>query len=138
ATYLAKQLETKVTFHKGVTISSIAQTADGWQAQDNKSEAYRAKALLMSPPAPQSLSLLGDIYGQLTLQDHEALERIAYIPCLAGLFQVEGEVNLPEPGALQRPDADLSWIADNQRKGISPHTQIITVHASGTVSQKLW
>jgi len=47
-------------------------------------------------------------------------------------------VNLPEPGALQRPDAVLSWIADNQRKGISPKAHIITVHAAGAISQNLW
>jgi renalase len=57
---------------------------------------------------------------------------------VAGLFRVEGEVNLPEPGALQRPDAELSWMADNQRKGISPNARIITVHTSGPVSQTLW
>jgi renalase len=32
----------------------------------------------------------------------------------------------------------LSWMADNQRKGISPQARIITIHASGSVSQRLW
>ncbi len=138
AKYLAKQLEGKAAFHTDVKISNVAQTSDGWQAQDDKGGLYSAKALLMTPPTPQSLTLLGDVRNQLNPQDREALERIAYVPCVAGLFRVEGEVNLPEPGALQRPDAVLSWIADNQRKGISPQARIITVHSSGSISQTLW
>jgi predicted NAD/FAD-dependent oxidoreductase len=138
AKYLAKQLEGKAAFHTDVKISSLSQLADGWQAQDKKGDLYSAKALLMTPPVPQSLTLLDDLREKLNSQDREALERIAYVPCVAGLFRVEGEVDLPEPGALQRPDAVLSWIADNQRKGISPQARIITVHTSGNTSQTLW
>jgi predicted NAD/FAD-dependent oxidoreductase len=54
------------------------------------------------------------------------------------MFLVDGEVKLPEPGALQRPDAPISWIADNQRKGISPDARVITVHAGPDYSRQLW
>jgi len=138
AKYLAKQLGTKATIHTDVKISSVTQTDNGWQTQDDKGELYSAKALLMTPPVPQSLTLLGTLRDKLNTHDRKALERIKYYPSVAGLFRVEGEVNLPEPGALQRPDAVLSWIADNQRKGISPHAHIITVHAAGSISQNLW
>ena len=138
AKYLAKNLDGKATICTDVKILSIIQTTDGWQAQDDKGGVYIAKALLMTSPVPQSLTLLGDVREKLTAHDKKALERIKYFPCVAGLFRVEGEVNLPEPGALQRPDAVLSWIADNQRKGISPSARIVTVHAAGGISQNLW
>jgi predicted NAD/FAD-dependent oxidoreductase len=63
------------------------------------------------------------------------LARIAYAPCLCGLFWLEGALALPAPGALQRPGADISWVADNQAKGISPDATLITVHASPAYSQ---
>ncbi len=123
AKYLAQQISAKAIVHTDVRVSSIAQTSDGWQAQDDKGRLYTANALLMTPPVPQSLTLLGTLRDKLNPHDKRALERIKYLPCVAGLFQVEGEVNLPAPGALQRPDAVLSWIADNQRKGISPRAR---------------
>ncbi len=138
AKYLAGQLAEKSTICTDVKISKISQLDDGWQAEDDKGELYSAKALLLTAPVPQSLILLGSVREKLSSHDRKALERVTYLPCIAGLFRVEGEVNLPEPGALQRPDAVLSWIADNQRKGISPHARIITVHAAGSISQNLW
>jgi predicted NAD/FAD-dependent oxidoreductase len=66
------------------------------------------------------------------------LEQITYAPCLAGLFQIDGRVHLPKPGALQQSDAAISWIADNQRKGISPEATVITVHAGPDHSRWLF
>jgi predicted NAD/FAD-dependent oxidoreductase len=43
---------------------------------------------------------------------------------------VEGAVQLPEPGAVQKQDEPIAWIADNRRKGISPGAQIITLHGN--------
>jgi len=57
---------------------------------------------------------------------------------MAGMFHVDGAVNLPEPGALQRPKEAISWIADNHRKGISPDATIVTVHAAPEYSRELW
>ncbi|MBI1277341.1 MAG: NAD(P)-binding protein [Anaerolineaceae bacterium] len=138
AKHLAQQLGKKADIHVNVKITSISQMGGDWQAQGENGDVYSAKALLMTSPVPQSLTLLGSIRDKLKPHDRKALERITYLPCVAGLFRVEGEVNIPEPGALQRPDAVLSWIADNQRKGISPQARVITVHAAGSISQNLW
>ncbi len=56
-------------------------------------------------------------------------------PCLCGIFWLEGEIVLPAPGAIQRPGTDLTWVADNQRKGISPAATVITIHAGPTYSR---
>ncbi len=138
AKYLAQQLEQKAKFHTHVEITSVTQLRDGWEVSDENGKVYTAKTMVMTPPVPQSLSLLGELQNKLADSDRTALERIAYVPCMAGLFRVDGAVNLPEPGALQRPDATISWIADNQRKGISPAATIITVHSGASVSQSLW
>lgn len=137
AKHLAQSLPAD-SIYVNVRLISVMQVNQGWQAVDEKGNIYHAKALLMTPPVPQSLVLLGKLRDQLATYDREALERIAYVPCVAGLFQINGSINLPEPGALQRPDAPVSWIADNQRKGISPNAKIITVHSGRSISQELW
>lgn len=110
-------------------VTRIRQLGDGWQLLDDQEQQFKGEALILTPPVPQSLTLLdtGDV--KLSTDDRTALERITYAPCLCGLFWLEGEVTLPEPGALQRPGTDLAWVANNQRKGISPAATLITVHA---------
>ena len=87
---------------------------------------------------PQSLVLLDAGRTSISSADRQALERIEYAPCLAGLFWVDGLVQLPEPGAVQHPEAAISWIANNQQKGISPDAAIVTVHAGPAHSRQLW
>lgn len=135
---LAKHLAQGLDIHVDIRLVSISPTTTGWQAHAEDGQIYTSRALLLTPPVPQSLALLAAGNTQLINEDKTALEQIAYAPCIAGLFWVDGLVNLPEPGALQRPDSPISWIADNQRKGISPEARLITVHAGPEYSQELW
>jgi predicted NAD/FAD-dependent oxidoreductase len=113
-------------------------TRDGWVAQGELGQVYTGRALILTPPVPQSLALVAAGGVMLARSDQTALARIVYAPCLAGIFQVEGLANLPEPGAVQQPDSAISWLADNQRKGISPEARVITVHAGPYYSREHW
>ena len=50
---------------------------------------------------------------------------------------LDGPSGLPEPGALRPAGEPLDWVADNQRKGISP-VPALTVHAGPRTSRDLW
>jgi renalase len=99
---------------------------------------YSASALILALPVPQALQLLDAGNVLLRPANRAALEAIQYEPCLAGMFWVNGEVHLPKPGAIQHPNAPITWIADNRQKGISPEATIITVHAGASYSRDLW
>lgn len=116
-----------------IKVSSVKRTADGFAVQDESGTTYTAQAVLMTAPVPQTLALL-----DLTLdeEDQEALERIEYGPCLCGLFVVDGDVDLPQPGAIQDFEKTVYWIADNQAKQISPGERIITLHAEARWSRQ--
>ncbi|KAA3659262.1 MAG: FAD-binding protein [Chloroflexi bacterium] len=105
---------------------------------DDNGHQYQSKALLMTAPAPQSLAILKAGNVPLNTLDQIALKHIAYDPCIAAMYWLEGSINLPKPGAIQRPDQTFPWIADNQRKGISPEAVLITVHANPEISWELW
>lgn len=137
---LAKHLATTLTeadvaLFTNQRIAHIEQADDGWLAVDEANHQYRADALILTPPVPQALALLDAGAVILATDDLTALERIDYAPCLCGLFWLEGNVHLPAPGAIQRPGTDISWVADNRAKGISPDATLITVHAGPTYSQ---
>lgn len=130
AQHLAMQAKGKgVTLHTGVRLTRVAQDPGCWLAHDETGTTYAAQTLVVTPPVPQALALLAAGPVELDPTDHAALARIAYAPCLCGLFWVEGDVLLPEPGALQRPTEPIAWIADNRRKGIADGATVLTVHA---------
>jgi predicted NAD/FAD-dependent oxidoreductase len=136
-TAVPKHLAANLILHNQTKLTKIRVAEDGWEVLAEDGRSYQTRALLLTPPVPQSLALLAAGEVPLAEDDRAALEKVAYAPCLSGLFWVEGDVSLPEPGALQRPEADVSWLANNQRKGISPEAQILTAHANPMVS-KLW
>ena len=118
-------------------VASIQMTAGGWRLTDENGAVYQAPALVMTPPAPQTLELLDASAVQLHPQDLNELRRIRFGPCLCGLHEIDGEVDLPPPGAMQNFQSDVYWIADNQVKGIST-AKIITTHASPKYSRQHW
>ena len=121
----------------GVEISSIAREGNGWEITDKHGVIYETRALILTPPVPQSLQLLDAGGVNLDTDQRATLEAIQYDPCIAGLFAVNGSINLPEPGALQRPNAPLSWIADNKAKGLSSQT-VVTAHLNPDTSRALF
>jgi len=135
---LAKHVAHGLEIEVGVRLASVGPTTGGWQAQAENGQNYRSRAVILTPPVPQSLALLQAGQTHLSPGDYQALAAIEYAPCLAGLFWVEGPVELPPPGAVQQSNAPVSWIADNQRKGISPEAKIITVHAGPDYSRHHW
>jgi renalase len=135
---LAKHLAQGLDVTTNVRIDALHPAGDGWQAVAEDGRIFTADRVILTAPVPQSLAMLEKGGTALHPEDRAALERIVYAPCVAGIFHVEGNVHLPEPGALQQPGAPIAWVADNQRKGISPNARLITVHAGPTLSQALW
>jgi renalase len=136
-TALAKQLAQLLDVRTGVKVTGITAVASGWQVPDENGRIYHSQALILTPPVPQSLTLLDAGGTLLETADRAALEAITYAPCLCGLFWVEGEVNLPHPGAVQGDETTtLAWLADNRRKGISPEAQLLTFHAGIDFSRR--
>jgi hypothetical protein len=134
--HLAAELSSIIMTH--VKVMTATADASGWILQDEDGNLYTGQALIMTPPVPQSLDMLDAGATDLAEHDRETLQRVEYAPCLTGLFWVEGRVTLPYPGAVQRRDNPISWIADNQAKGISPDATLITVQANETYSAQMW
>jgi hypothetical protein len=133
---LAKHLAQGVDCRVNHQVAIIERREDVWVATlADEATVYTARMLLLTPPVPQSLKLLESGGVPLDASDADGLAQVAYAPCVCGMFHVEGDVHLPEPGALQRPNAEIAWIADNQRKGISPEVRIITLHGGPAFSR---
>lgn len=132
---LAASLPATIKIHTGIRANQVVQDGQGWRVALEGQGNYLCSRLVITIPVPQTLALLDAGKVDLLKRDRMALDSIRYDPCLCALFWVNGEVYLPEPGALQRPGATISWIADNKRKGISPGATLITMHANGEFSR---
>ncbi len=130
--YLARDVD---DIRTGFNIQRISLRGDHWLLEPEMGEPMVAYHLLLTPPAPVSLRLLDAGGVTLSDEDRTALARIQYIPSLTAMFVVDGAVNLPEPGAIQRKDEDFAWIADNYSKGISSR-HVVTLQANGRYSQQ--
>lgn len=109
-------------------VTALSVAGDGWHVSTERGEIWTSRAVVMTAPVPQGLALLDAGETRLTIDQRDALEHVRYAPCLCALIWVDGDVNLPSPGALQRPLHNIAWIADNQRKGISSEAAILTLH----------
>jgi renalase len=135
---LAKSLAEGLQIEVNTRLQSIRQENGAWLAETEKGVQYRANAALLTPPVPQSLTLLDAGGVRLATFERQALDAIHYSPCIAGMFRYEGAVKIPAPGAVQRPADSIPWIADNQQKGISPDETLITLHADPDYSRRYW
>ena len=134
---LAKHLAQGINISIDRLISDIRQQDGGWKLNDSGGNAYAGNGLIMTPPMPETLELLTTSGVHLQGEDDAALRRIRFGPCLCGIHAVNGDVDLPEPGAMQNFQSDVYWVADNQAKGISA-TRIITSHANAKFSRQNW
>lgn len=134
ATYLQRTLPTdSASVRVTVKATAIQPDGGGWRVTDEAGETFTGDGLILTAPVPQSLALLDAGQTPLTPSDRAALEAVRYDPCLCGLILLDRPANLPEPGAVQRPDFWVTWIADNQRKGISA-APLLTLHINPAYS----
>jgi len=135
---IPRHLAQDLVVHKAVTIQAVMVADGGWTAVATSGTIYESRAIILALPVPQALAVLAAGQVALAAADQAALNAISYAPCITAVCHVEGSVNLPEPGVIQRPDHPIRWIADNQRKGISPETCLLSVHIHPTYSQLWW
>ena len=134
---LAKHIARDLDIVINRLVTGISHDQSGWTLEDSAGDVFQSRGLIMTPPVPETLALLTKSGIYLTEADQTALRRIRFGPCLCGIHEIEGDVELPEPGAVQNFQANVYWVADNQAKGIS-RTALVTSHANAKFSRQNW
>ncbi len=131
---LAKRLAVPLAVMVDRRVTGLRPREGGWSVETDPAEPVSARAVILTAPVPQAVDLL----EHSGLAVPEELRAVHYAPCLAGLFHIDGGAGLPEPGAVQQVSERVSWVSDNQRKGISPDARLLTVHASPIFSAEAY
>jgi len=143
-TTIPKHLAEGLRVTLGATANACTWTGESWEITFKEVEAgrvpVRARALVLTPPVPQTLALLAAGGVGLDAATQSALGRIEYSRCLVALVHLDGASRVPAPGGLWLEGEPVSWVADNQQKGISPKTggARVTVHAGPKFSLEHW
>ena len=104
-----------------------------WKIHLDDGTSIAADALIVTTPLPQSYSLL--ISADVEMP--EALYKTEYDRTLTLLATLDGPTNITSSGALQEPNDEVAFVADNSQKQISA-TAAITLNATAAFSEAHW
>jgi renalase len=136
---IARHLAGKLDVRLNAAVAHVAAERNEWKVTVENAERFAGRALLLTPPVPQSLQLLATGNPSLPKAIRKELEQIEYVPCLALLVSLSGASLVPDPGGLWFPGEPIRWIADNHRKGISSGSNgALTIHAGTDYSRQNW
>lgn len=113
--YLSQGLNIRVRS----TVTAVRPSPEGWDVVLESGESVGGRALLLTPPVPQSLGLLERSGLRLKSEIQKTLSKISYEPCLTLLIELGASSQIPDFGGLKLEGEPVGWIADNQKKGIS-------------------
>jgi predicted NAD/FAD-dependent oxidoreductase len=117
-------------------VKRVSEARACWQIEVEGGVRMRAGVLVLTAPVPQALRLINDENTWRIGAALSPLLVIHYSPCFTAMALLDGPSGLPGPGAARVEDGPISWIADNQRKGISPGAVAVTIHASRRFSEE--
>jgi renalase len=129
AAHLARGLDVRL----GTMAFAVRRGEGGWLVTLADGAVMAADALVLTCPVPQAASLL--ISADVAVPD--VLRALEYDRTIALTVALDGSPAVPEPGGVQHPDGILSFVADNQAKGISA-APALTIHAAADWSLAHW
>jgi renalase len=129
---LAKDLASGLDVRVDHLVFSCTREHDRWVVTIDDGQRFDADVLVLTAPVPQSFSMVFE-----TVDVPRALMATEPHRTIGLLAVLDGASAVPEPGGVQDPNDDISFVADNAVKGISD-IPAITLHASPSWSLEHW
>ena len=134
---ITKHLARGLSAHPQVRVTKLSVKNQKWIISSESGETFNADSLMLTPPLPQTLQLLETSGIPLPAARTATLQQVSYFRCIALLALLKTPSGIPDPGGVWGSGQPVQWIADNQRKGISP-AAAVTIHASPDFSDANW
>jgi renalase len=132
---LGKALAAGLDVTRAVLIAGVRADAGGWLAETSAGRSWHARHLILSPPLPQTLALVGTVDLPSALMTR--LSSVDYAPCHAVVAGFEG-VTPPVWAAVRLPEEpDLALIAhDASKRDASAAPVTLVLHGTPAFTRR--
>ncbi len=130
---LAKDLAAGLDVSCSTMAFAIRANSGRWNVVIDDGSIREADRVIVTTPLPQAYALLADSGIDLD----EELLRTDYDRTITWLAALDRAPDVDAPGAVQDPNDDVAFVADNVAKGVSSQPAI-TLHASSSWSEQHW
>lgn len=132
--HLAQTLDVKTN----MPVQKVSYDGNLWTIWINDIATYTTEALFITAPLPQSLEMLEAGNAELEISIHDELKGIRYTKGIVLTAVLDGPAEISKHGGLYLRKDTITWLADNQAKGVSPEIPTLTIHANSEFSKKHW
>ena len=134
---LPKHIAKNLDVYLSKEVIKLSYNHQKWTAFCQDGTDYSGIHLLITTPTPQTTRLLETTHFPLPSNMQHALQNIRYEKGLSILLRLKDPSGLPEPGGIKYDHPKISWIADNQMKGIS-NLPALTIHTTSDFATATW
>jgi len=99
---------------------------------------YKADSVIMTPPLPQILEILGRSDIKLSEKLYLSLRKIKYERCITLLADCILSEELSSRNFLRPNSGPIALIVNNHKKGVSSAPGALTIQANGEFSEENW
>ena len=135
---IAVQLSNGLNISNNTLVNKVSWTGDHWEIYSSNYSVYKSYSLLLTMPIPQIIDLLNNSKIEIPPDTLSDLLNVEYERKIVGMFILESENQLKNEGGLEFTRGDISFITDNNLKGINKHKSALTVEMSDKFSRDNW
>jgi hypothetical protein len=135
---IAFELSTSLDILNTVLVKNISWIGDYWEISSEKDNVFNSHSLLLTMPIPQIIDLLTNSKIEIPNDIRKDLKEVEYERNIVGMFILESESQLKNKGGMEFLNGDISFITDNNLKGINKHKTAVTVEMSDEFSRGNW
>jgi len=135
---IAIELSKDLNISNQVKVNYINYKNNEWNITDDKNQSIKAESIILTMPVPQSLELIKRSKLEIPAEIYNELNKVKYARSIAGILILEGKSNLKNEGGLKFEDGPISFITDNNLKGVNKSLTALTVEMTNDFSIKNW
>ncbi len=136
--HIPKSLAAGLDVISGERVTEICCEDNLWRIVTSTGGSFKAPALILTPPMPQTLELLKECEFRLDSDTNRELSRISYDRCIAAMYIMDRQSKIPMPGGLVPDSALVKWISDSYTKGITDEPCGVLVHSTSKFALEYW
>ena len=135
---IALELSKKLDIMNNALVNYISWNGENWKIFNENGNMFNSYAILLTMPVPQIINLLKSSKIEMPLDIMSDLTKVEYERNIVGMLILESESELKNEGGLRFNEGDISFITDNNLKGINKCKTAVTVEMSNEFSIKYW